>query len=598
MMLVKRGNPFFLEESVRTLVETGALVGERGAYRMTRPVEALQVPATVQTILAARIDRLPTDEKQLLQAASVIGKDVPYVLLAAIAEQPEEILRRKLGHLQEAEFLLEKQIFPDLEYTFKHALTQEVAYAGLLTERRRAIHARIVAELERVQHDHPGNEAERLTHHAVCAELWEHAVRYGREAGAKALARWALSDARTHLEHARAAAGRLPESRHAIEQTVDVLLDLRSTIHNLGEVERGEGLAREAASLSERLGDDERIGKASHALSICLWMLGRSGDAWDPNARSIAIAESTGDALLGHQARAQRGRLHHDRGDYRQAAAALREALDELEIAGATFWSPAGAAPLVAMVTTYLGWSLAELGEFEEAARRTEALRVAEAISDPMGVMLACLGPGMVHVRQGNAPAAIPPLEQGLRVCHQMGLTALVFHGIAASLGKAYSLAHREAEAVPLLRRVADQAWSMKLVSDHLLGAIPLGEVWLSTGRLDDAAEVAQQSLERARAHGQRGHEAHALRLLAAVAARRDPPEALNAERNHFAALDLATALGMRPLAAHCHADLAKLYRETGKHQEAREHLVTATTMYREMGMTYWLEQAEPEIGA
>ena len=126
---------------MRTLVETGALVGERGAYRMTRPVEALQVPATVQTILAARIDRLPTDEKQLLQAASVIGKDVPYVLLAAIAEQPEEILRRKLGHLQEAEFLLEKQIFPDLEYTFKHALTQEVAYAGLLTERRRARHA-------------------------------------------------------------------------------------------------------------------------------------------------------------------------------------------------------------------------------------------------------------------------------------------------------------------------------------------------------------------------------------------------------------------------------------------------------------------------
>ena len=128
-MLVKRGNPFFLEETVRTLVETGALAGERGAYRLTRPVEALQVPATVQTILAARIDRLPAEEKQLLQAASVIGKDVPYALLAAIAEQPEEALRRGLAHLQEAEFLYETQLFPDLEYTFKHALTHEVAYA-------------------------------------------------------------------------------------------------------------------------------------------------------------------------------------------------------------------------------------------------------------------------------------------------------------------------------------------------------------------------------------------------------------------------------------------------------------------------------------
>src|SRR6266542_491231 len=117
-MLVKRGNPFFLEETVRTLVETGALAGERGAYRLTRPVEALQVPATVQAILAARIDRLPPEEKWLLQAASVIGKDVPYALLAVIATQPEEALRRGLAHLQEAEFLFETQLFPDQEFTF------------------------------------------------------------------------------------------------------------------------------------------------------------------------------------------------------------------------------------------------------------------------------------------------------------------------------------------------------------------------------------------------------------------------------------------------------------------------------------------------
>src|SRR5262249_45574822 len=97
-MLVKRGNPFFLEETVRALVETGALAGERGAYRLTRPVEALQVPATVQTILEARIDRLPPEEKRLLQAASVIGKDVPFAHLFAIAEQPEEALREHLAH--------------------------------------------------------------------------------------------------------------------------------------------------------------------------------------------------------------------------------------------------------------------------------------------------------------------------------------------------------------------------------------------------------------------------------------------------------------------------------------------------------------------
>src|SRR5262249_52673131 len=149
-MLVKRGNPFFLEETVRTLVETGALIGERGAYRLTRPVDTLQVPATVQTILAARIDRLPPEEKQLLQAASVIGKDVPYALLSMIAEQSEEMLRRGLAHLQEAEFLYETQLFPDLEYTFQHALTHEVTYGSLLQERRKTLHAQIVGAIERL----------------------------------------------------------------------------------------------------------------------------------------------------------------------------------------------------------------------------------------------------------------------------------------------------------------------------------------------------------------------------------------------------------------------------------------------------------------
>ena len=185
-MLVKRGNPFFLEETVRTLVETGALAGERGAYRLTRPVEALQVPATVQTILAARIDRLPAEDKQLLQAAAVIGKDVPYALLAAIAEQPEEALRRGLGHLQAAEFLHETQLFPDSEYTFKHALTHEVTYGGPVQERRRALHARVVEAIETLHRDRLDEQIERLAHHAVRGELREQAVSYLRQAGRKA----------------------------------------------------------------------------------------------------------------------------------------------------------------------------------------------------------------------------------------------------------------------------------------------------------------------------------------------------------------------------------------------------------------------------
>jgi class 3 adenylate cyclase len=131
-LLVRRGNPLFIEESIRTLVETGALAGERGAYRLTRPIQAIEVPATVQAILAARIDRLPAEDKQLLQTASVIDKDVPFVLLHTVAEAAEDAVQRALAHLQAAEFLNETSLFPDPEYTFKHALTHEVTYGTLL----------------------------------------------------------------------------------------------------------------------------------------------------------------------------------------------------------------------------------------------------------------------------------------------------------------------------------------------------------------------------------------------------------------------------------------------------------------------------------
>ena len=142
------GNPFFLEESVRTLVETGGLVGETGAYRLAQPLHSIQVPATVQAVLAARIDRLPPEAKRLLQTAAVIGTEVSFPLLTAIADLPDTELHRHLAHLQAAEFLYETRLFPEPEYTFKHALTHEVAYGSLLQERRRALHARIVEALE------------------------------------------------------------------------------------------------------------------------------------------------------------------------------------------------------------------------------------------------------------------------------------------------------------------------------------------------------------------------------------------------------------------------------------------------------------------
>src|SRR4029450_1230502 len=212
-LLVERteANPLFLEESVRALVETAALVGEPGAYRLTRPVERLTIPATVQAILAARIDRLAPEAKRLLQAAAVIGTDVPMPLLLAIADAPEPEVRAELTHLQAAEFLYEVSFFPDLEYTFKHAPPNEVAYGGLLHERQRALHARIAETLERLSPERVAEQVEQLAHHALRGAGGNKAGAYLRQAGLGAMARAAYREATTHLERALGALRRLPE---------------------------------------------------------------------------------------------------------------------------------------------------------------------------------------------------------------------------------------------------------------------------------------------------------------------------------------------------------------------------------------------------
>jgi class 3 adenylate cyclase len=268
------GNPFFLEESVRTLVETRGLVGERGAYRLAHALPTMQVPATVQAVLAARIDRLPPEEKRLLQTAAVIGTEVPLPLLDAIAELAEDGVQRGLAHLQAAEFLYEARLFPERAYTFKHALTHDVAYGSLLLERRRVLHARIVAALEALAPDPAAEQVERLAHHALRGEVWEKALAYCRQAGEKALARSASREAVGAFEWALRALPHLPETRATREQAIDLRLALRTALVPSGDFGRVLAVLHEAETLAAALDDPRRLGQVFRFLSVHFRIMG------------------------------------------------------------------------------------------------------------------------------------------------------------------------------------------------------------------------------------------------------------------------------------------------------------------------------------
>jgi class 3 adenylate cyclase/tetratricopeptide (TPR) repeat protein len=595
-MLVKRGNPFFLEETVRTLVETGALVGERGSYRLTRPVDALRVPPTVQAILAARIDRLPAEEKQLLQAASVIGKVVPYALLAAIAEQPEETLRRGLAHLQEAEFLYETQLFPDLEYTFKHALTHDVAHAGLLGERRRALHAAVVAAIERLYADRLVEHVERLAHHARQGEVWDKAVRYLRQAGAKAFLRSAHREAAAYLEQALDALQRVPEHPDAIAESLDIRFDLRTALMPLGEFGRIRALLDEAEVLAEAVSDQRRLGHALNYKAMQLVHAGNLAAALQTGHRALAIGESQADVGLQVVAHWYLGAASVVRGECREgvrhceAAVALipedlrQERFGQTSIVGSSArWT--------------LAYALGVLGRFPEAfGRLREAMQIAEEAGHVWTLLFPLIGLGALKLDQGDFAGAVAPLERGLDLCRTREMP-LLLHDFAWALGVAYHGTGRRAEGVTLMENAARGVAERNRRWSGWGGyAAALGGAYLLDGRLADATRIAQDGLAAARQLGGQEVEGRLLRLLGDIAAHPDRGEADAAEAHYRQAQALAEALGLRPLVAHCHLGLGALYRRAGSRQDAREHLTTAETLFGAMDMRYWREQAEAEL--
>jgi class 3 adenylate cyclase len=589
------GNPLFLEESVRMLVETKMIEGERGAYRLAQEAKAFQIPASVQTILAARIDRLPAEEKDLLQCAAVIGKDVHFTLLKEIAGKPEEELRKALAHLQNSELIYETNIFPDLEYTFKHALTHEVAYGSLLQDRRRVLHATIVEAIERLYQDRLVEHVERLAHHALRAEVWDKALTYLRQSSVKALGRSAHREAVPYLESALSALRHLPESCETLVLAVDLRFELRTALIQLAEFQRVLQNVREAEALAKALNDPRRLGRALVYVCASFYFSGQLDEALASGERALAQGEEIQDVGIQLHANRLLGMSYLAHTDYHQAVECLSRSLALVE--GQPIREPFGYSSLPAVNSRlFRAWSWAELGKFPEATTDADdAVRIAEVLEHPASLALAYLAVGMVHLAKGDFAGAIRALEHALKICRDAYLP-LLFQQTERSTGCAYTRIGRVSEAVPMLEQALERGRVQNYMAHYALTHIALGEAYLLAGRTQEAIGQAEKALELAGERNEPGHRAYAFHLLAEIASYPEECELEKAEDYYHQAMDLADKLGMRPLLAHCHLGVGKLNRRRGKPEKAREHLTTAIKMYREMDMRFWLEKAEAEM--
>ena len=586
------GNPFFLEESVRTLVETQALNGERGAYHLAKTLASIQVPATVQVILAARIDRLPPEEKLLLQSAAVIGREMPLPLLQAIAELSESRLRQSLAHLQNTEFLYETSLYPDPVFAFKHALTHEVAYGSLLQGQRRMLHARIVEAIERLWADRLPTQLEQLAHHALRGEMWEKVLVYCRQAGIKATRRSAHRAAAAYFEQALVAFQHLPETPDSLEQAIDLHFHSRNALLPLGEHERTFDHLRIAETLARRLNDQGRLGRAFAYLTEYFRMTGDLARAIESGEHALALATTRGDFDLQVMSAFFVGAACSALGEYRQAVNYFSRNVTCLK--GERVHERCGMTGLPAVLSrTWLVSCLADLGEFDEgAARGHEAIQIAESAEHSFSLTQAYYALGTLWLHQGDLHKAIPALEHGLNLCQSAAISTW-FPTIAAALGYAYALSGRNSEALPLLQQAVAQDTSKGISAGHARRIVYLSEAYLLAGRIDEAAALATNALAFARALKARGYEASALWLLGEIHAHREPLASEVADAYYQQALALAKELGMRPLQAHCYLALGTLSTKRAQLAQARVELSTATKLLQVMGMTFWLPQVE-----
>jgi tetratricopeptide (TPR) repeat protein len=427
-------------------VETEILVGIRGAYHLAQALPGIQVPATVQAVLAARIDRLPSAEKQLLQTAAVIGTEVSQPLLQAIADLPEGTLHHSLAHLQAAEFLYETYLFPECIYTFKHALTHEVAYGSLLQERRQVLHAHVVAGLEGLYTDRLDEQVERLAHHALRGEVWDKAVTYCQQAGVRANDRAAFREAATYFEQALQALTHLPEPGDTRGLAIDLRLALRGPVFILGEYRRCLALLGEAEALARALDDRARLGRVLAGMTGILRVTGNHDGAIAAGQQALELAAALGDSALQGEAVYRLGQAYYAIGDFGRAVELLRQ---NVEAADGESGTPRTAFRIQSQAM--LARALSVLGAFAAGRRHgEEALRLATLAGRGQIPIVAHAYLGELYLAQGELEQAIRVLEPGLALCRAAGDRDFL-RVIATALGTAYALQGRLEEGRILL---------------------------------------------------------------------------------------------------------------------------------------------------
>jgi predicted ATPase len=580
---------------VRTLVETGRLVGEPGAYRLAQALPTIQMPATVQAVLAARIDRLPPEEKQLLQAAAVIGTEVPFALLEAIAELPEAGLYRGLAHLQAAEFLYETRLFPERAYTFKHALTQQVAYQSLLTSTRQRYHAQLAQALE-ARPETVETQPELLAHHYTEAGLAEQAVGYWQQAGERSTVRSAYVEAVTHLTKGLEVLQTLPDTPARTRHELDMQLALGQAL----QVTKGSGAPEvkhayaRAQELCRQVGDTPQLLRVLEGLTEWCRQRGDLQTARAMVEQRVTLAQDQQDSAFRMRAHADMGVLLFYLGELAAAYAHLEQV-----IALSTPWqgrSPAFRSGLNAI--GYMAWTLWMLGYPDQALTRShELLTYARESLHAFSLARALYSAAVLHRLRREGAATQEWAEASLTLAteqgfgHQVGFAMFDRGQALATQGQGeagIAQMHQGLAAIQAMgQRQSLSAWSALLA-----------EAYGRIGQAEEGLRLLAEALAHVDHTGVRVYEAEVYRLKGELLQQQAVPNVRQAEACFQQALVIARCQQAKSWELRAALSLSHLWHQQGKKDQARELLAPIYGWFTEGFDTTDLQEAKTLLEA
>jgi predicted ATPase len=561
------GNPFFLEEMARAV---GTDVQARGT---------VEVPDTIQSVLRARLDRLAPETRNLVQCAAVIGKDVQLSLLQAVADQSVDALGRGLDELQALEFLYRTRTFPDLEYTFKHALTHEVAYGSLLEDRRRALHRRVVETLEGLSADPSSAEVERLAHHAVRGEIWEKAVVYLRNAGTKALLRSASAEAIAYFTRGLDLAAKLPATRKYRRQEMELLLAVGQA-HQAAEgfaAAEAEKAYSRARELGQQIGEPGDLFRALWGLWLYSIGRGRNEDAYRIAQELLALAERQKEPALLLEGHHPMWATMLWRGDLGAARQHIEQGMvlynREQHRSHAVLY---GAHDPGVCCRSMSGLMLWLLGRPTSAVEHSDAaIALAQELSHPYSVVFALLFAGMVRQLRRDVDATREVAESVVALSTEHGFKQWLAAGrVLDGWGQAEH-GRGEAATTQIRDGIAEyRATGTELFAPYLFSV--LAAAHMKHGDAQEGLSAAVQGLELVAVTGQQICSADLLRLKGDFLLTCNPASESQAAEAFRQAIDIARRQTAGSWELRAVTSLARLLERQGARDAARGVLADA----------------------